>query len=164
MGWALGLLLFFVPFALRGLGGGDVKLMAALGAWLGPTDVFWAAMYTGVAGGVKGAVKTMGVGGRLRSSSMMTDAVAGFGSSDSAGSSNIWLHSIWISRQNSPWSASGSVMSTPGYETVRDVWTSSAVAVSVCACVGVGVEEDEDEEEDDIAPISRMTGRPSGCV
>lgn len=52
MGWALGLLLFFLPFALRGLGGGDVKLMAALGAWLGPIDVFWAAMYTGVAGGV----------------------------------------------------------------------------------------------------------------
>jgi len=52
MGWVLGLLLFFVPFALRGLGGGDVKLMAALGAWLGPRDVFWAAMYTGVAGGV----------------------------------------------------------------------------------------------------------------
>ncbi len=52
LGWTLGLLMFFVPFALRGLGGGDVKLMAALGAWLGPRDVFWAALYTGVAGGV----------------------------------------------------------------------------------------------------------------
>ena len=51
-GLAVGLLIFFIPFALRGLGGGDVKLLAALGAWVGPTDVVWVALYTGVAGGV----------------------------------------------------------------------------------------------------------------
>ena len=28
-------MIFFLPFALGGLGGGDVKLVAALGAWLG---------------------------------------------------------------------------------------------------------------------------------
>jgi prepilin peptidase CpaA len=51
-GWLVGALVFIVPFALRGLGGGDVKLLAARGAWLGVTDVFWLALYTGVAGGV----------------------------------------------------------------------------------------------------------------
>ena len=29
-------LLLIVPFALRALGGGDVKLLAAVGAWVGP--------------------------------------------------------------------------------------------------------------------------------
>ncbi len=51
-GWIAGLAIFFVPFALRGLGGGDVKLLAALGAWVGPTDVIWVALYAGVIGGV----------------------------------------------------------------------------------------------------------------
>ena len=35
-GWLVGLLLFLPLFALGGLGAGDVKLLAALGAWLGP--------------------------------------------------------------------------------------------------------------------------------
>ena len=51
-GWIAGLAIFFVPFALRGLGGGDVKLLAALGAWVGPTDVIWVALYTGIVGGL----------------------------------------------------------------------------------------------------------------
>lgn len=33
-GWAVGLLLFLPFFALGGLGAGDVKLLAATGAWL----------------------------------------------------------------------------------------------------------------------------------
>jgi prepilin peptidase CpaA len=33
-GLAVGLALFLPLFALRGLGGGDVKLLAALGAWM----------------------------------------------------------------------------------------------------------------------------------
>jgi prepilin peptidase CpaA len=49
-GWFIGALIMFVPFALRGLGGGDVKLVAALGAWLGPGNAVWLALYTGVAG------------------------------------------------------------------------------------------------------------------
>ena len=52
LGWLLGAVVFVVPFALGGLGGGDVKLLAALGAWLGPGDAIWLALYTGVAGGV----------------------------------------------------------------------------------------------------------------
>jgi prepilin peptidase CpaA len=50
-GWAIGLAIFFVPFALGGLGAGDVKLVAALGAWLGPTEAVWLGLYTGVIGG-----------------------------------------------------------------------------------------------------------------
>jgi prepilin peptidase CpaA len=52
LGWALGAAVFFLPFALGGLGGGDIKLLAALGAWLGPMPVLWLSMYTGVAGAV----------------------------------------------------------------------------------------------------------------
>jgi prepilin peptidase CpaA len=42
----------FLPFALRGLGAGDVKLVAALGAWLGPMNALWLAVYATIAGGV----------------------------------------------------------------------------------------------------------------
>src|SRR6185503_3388038 len=52
LGWFIGAMAFIVPFALGGLGGGDVKLLAAIGAWLGPAGAFWVALYTGVAGGV----------------------------------------------------------------------------------------------------------------
>jgi len=38
-GLFLGALLFFPMFALRGMGAGDVKLLAAIGAWLGPGQV-----------------------------------------------------------------------------------------------------------------------------
>ena len=55
-GWLAGVALFFLPFALGGMGGGDVKLVAALGAWLGPWMTVWLALYTGVAGGVAAVV------------------------------------------------------------------------------------------------------------
>lgn len=51
-GWAVGLLLFLPLFALRAMGGGDVKLLAAFGAWLGPGLVFWVAVYGAIAGGM----------------------------------------------------------------------------------------------------------------
>lgn len=53
-GWLLGVALFFPMFALRGMGAGDVKLLAAVGAWLGPAQVIWVALITSVAGGVLG--------------------------------------------------------------------------------------------------------------
>ena len=53
-GWLVGLCLFLPFFVLRGMGGGDVKLLAALGAWLGGNQVLWLAVYTGIAGGVMG--------------------------------------------------------------------------------------------------------------
>jgi prepilin peptidase CpaA len=51
-GLFVGLALFFPMFALRGLGAGDVKLMGALGAWLGTSIVLGVAFYTALAGGV----------------------------------------------------------------------------------------------------------------
>ena len=56
LGWLVGAAIFFLPFALGGLGGGDVKLLAALGAWLGPADAVWLALYTAVAGGLMALV------------------------------------------------------------------------------------------------------------
>jgi prepilin peptidase CpaA len=51
-GWSVGLVLFLPVFLLRGLGAGDVKLLAALGAWLGPSLALWTGLYTAIAGGV----------------------------------------------------------------------------------------------------------------
>ena len=51
-GWATGVLLFLPFFLLRGMGGGDVKLLAALGAWVGPLQVVWLALFASIAGGV----------------------------------------------------------------------------------------------------------------
>src|SRR5436190_21222357 len=64
-GCAVGLAAFVVPFALGGLGGGDVKLLAALGAWAGPQDAVWIALYSGVAGGIL-AIVTALVSGYLK--------------------------------------------------------------------------------------------------
>ena len=55
-GWLLGAALFFPMFALRGMGAGDVKLLAAVGAWLGPAQVVWWRSDTSIAGGVLGLV------------------------------------------------------------------------------------------------------------
>jgi len=51
-GLALGLLLTVPLFFLGGLGGGDVKLIAALGAVLGPLGLLSALFWTALAGGV----------------------------------------------------------------------------------------------------------------
>jgi prepilin peptidase CpaA len=50
-GWGVGAGLLLPLFALRGIGGGDVKLLAALGAWLGPGPTVWLAIWSAVAGG-----------------------------------------------------------------------------------------------------------------
>jgi prepilin peptidase CpaA len=51
-GLALGCALFLPWFLLGGMGAGDVKLLAALGAWAGPVNAVWIALYAGIAGGV----------------------------------------------------------------------------------------------------------------
>lgn len=61
-GYALGALLFFPMFALRGMGAGDVKLLAAIGAWLGPGQVAVVALVTSVAGGLLGLAVALGYG------------------------------------------------------------------------------------------------------
>jgi len=61
-GWLVGAVIFFLPFALGGLGAGDVKLLAALGAWVGPGDALWIALYAGVAGGILALVVAVSKG------------------------------------------------------------------------------------------------------
>ena len=54
LAWVLGAALFFPFFALGGMGAGDVKLLAALAAWLGPADAVYLAIFAAIAGGVIG--------------------------------------------------------------------------------------------------------------
>ena len=61
-GLALGALLFFPIFALRGMGAGDVKLLAAVGAWIGPGQVAFAALATSIAGGIIAVVVALSFG------------------------------------------------------------------------------------------------------
>ena len=51
-GWATGLALFVPLYALGGMGAGDVKLLGAIGAWLGPMGAVWTGLYGAIAGGV----------------------------------------------------------------------------------------------------------------
>lgn len=51
-GWLLGVGLMLLPFGLRAMGAGDVKLMAAIGAFKGPQFVLMAALYASLAGGL----------------------------------------------------------------------------------------------------------------
>ncbi|NPV81007.1 MAG: peptidase A24 [Firmicutes bacterium] len=55
-GALLGLALLFIPFALGGMGAGDVKLLGAIGALIGPQGVFYTALYGALAGGVMAVV------------------------------------------------------------------------------------------------------------
>jgi prepilin peptidase CpaA len=51
-GMGLGLLLFGILAVMGGMGMGDVKLCAAIGAWVGPQQLFFALVVTGIAGGI----------------------------------------------------------------------------------------------------------------
>lgn len=55
-GWLVGVAFFLPFFALGGMGAGDVKLLGAVGAWLGPGAVVWVALFASIAGGVMGLV------------------------------------------------------------------------------------------------------------
>ena len=52
LGWVVGVALFLPMFLLRGMGGGDVKLLGAVGAWLGTKGVLYAGLYSVMAGGI----------------------------------------------------------------------------------------------------------------
>ena len=65
LGFGAGLAVFLPFYALGGLGAGDVKLVACLGAWLGPVPALWTALYAALAGGVMAIVVAVAAG-RLR--------------------------------------------------------------------------------------------------
>jgi prepilin peptidase CpaA len=69
LGWAAagavaGFALFFAMHALGGMGGGDVKLMAAFGALLGPSGILMCALLAAVAGGLLAAASAIVSPGR----------------------------------------------------------------------------------------------------
>ncbi|HXV21369.1 MAG TPA: prepilin peptidase [Desulfuromonadales bacterium] len=51
LGTLVGLALFILPYALGGMGAGDVKALAALGALAGPAGIFQIFLYTALFGG-----------------------------------------------------------------------------------------------------------------
>jgi prepilin peptidase CpaA len=52
LGMLLGFACLILPYLWGGMGAGDVKALAALGAWLGPLHTLFLFCYMGVAGGV----------------------------------------------------------------------------------------------------------------
>jgi len=61
-GWFAGAACLLPLFVLGGMGAGDVKLVAALGAWLGPAAAVWVALFSMVAGGVMGLAVSLAYG------------------------------------------------------------------------------------------------------
>jgi prepilin peptidase CpaA len=62
LGLAAGVALFFPLYALGGMGAGDVKLLGAIGAWLGPMGAVWTGLYGAIAGGILALVVALGRG------------------------------------------------------------------------------------------------------
>ena len=52
-GAAVGFAVFLVFFLAGGMGGGDIKLMAALGSCVGPRQILWAALWTAFVGALE---------------------------------------------------------------------------------------------------------------
>ncbi len=65
--WGLltGFGLLIVPWMMKGMGAGDVKLMAAIGVWLGPMLTFYSFTLGALIGGLAAAVMIVSTG-RLR--------------------------------------------------------------------------------------------------
>ena len=51
-GTAVGFFLLLIPYAAGGMGAGDVKLMMAVGSFLGPKGIFVAFLFTALVGGM----------------------------------------------------------------------------------------------------------------
>jgi len=65
-GLLVGLAIFFIPFAMGAMGGGDVKLLGAVGALQGWQFVLSAALLTVVAGGVMAIIYLLATGRLLK--------------------------------------------------------------------------------------------------
>jgi prepilin peptidase CpaA len=66
LGFGVGFFVFFPLFLLQGKGGGDVKLMAAIGTITGPANCFVIFLLTAVFGGVMTVALLLVRGGLLR--------------------------------------------------------------------------------------------------
>jgi prepilin peptidase CpaA len=66
LGAAASLALLLPLFHFRWIGGGDVKLVAAAGAWLGPITGFWSTLFGLAAGGVVSIAIAVAGGPALR--------------------------------------------------------------------------------------------------
>ena len=70
LGMLVGAGLFIIPFAMGGMGAGDVKMLAAVGAIAGPEAAFRSFLYGAMAGGLMAAAFLVGRAylfrGRLR--------------------------------------------------------------------------------------------------
>ena len=64
-GLLIGFGLLIVPWMMNGMGAGDVKLMAAIGVWMGPMLTFYSFALGAVIGGVAAIVMILSTG-RLR--------------------------------------------------------------------------------------------------
>ncbi len=75
LGVLLALVIWFPMFAFRLMGAGDVKLMAASGAWLGWQGVVIASLATGIFGGMLGVFWLLRSHGALSAMQTMATAV-----------------------------------------------------------------------------------------
>ena len=62
LGLLTGFGLLIVPWMMHGMGAGDVKLMAAIGVFLGPALTFWSFLAGAVIGGVVAVVMILATG------------------------------------------------------------------------------------------------------
>jgi prepilin peptidase CpaA len=90
-GLLVGFAIWFPFYLLRLLGAGDVKLFAAVGAWLGPALTLKAALLAAVAGGVLSIVFLV-AGGALVST------LAGLAAWTATLRRNRWVHPIALSQ------------------------------------------------------------------
>jgi len=65
-GTGVGLISLLPLYAIGGMGAGDVKLMAGVGAWLGPWLTFWAFVSTALVGGLLGVAMIVASGNVIR--------------------------------------------------------------------------------------------------
>ncbi len=54
IGTSVGIATLIIPYALNGMGAGDVKLMASVGAWVGAAATFQAFFWIAIIGGLMG--------------------------------------------------------------------------------------------------------------
>jgi prepilin peptidase CpaA len=75
-GLLLGLALLLPLYAIGGMGAGDVKLLAGVGAWVGPALVLGAFVVSGIVGGLMAVVLMARTGGLARHRAMF-DTIVG---------------------------------------------------------------------------------------